>query len=131
MNQLRKHFKAKNRYELKYLLRLDQAARVLADLVDYMNPDQHGDSDGQYAITSLYFDSPDFRAYWDKMEGHPFRRKVRVRVYGRALGGAMVTPDTPCYAEIKQRHNKTLQKKRVLLPYCDAVDLAYLLNKSG
>jgi hypothetical protein len=125
MRDFRTHFKAVNRYELKYLLRFDQAARVLSDLIDYMTPDRHGDSDGQYAITSLYFDSPDFKAYWDKVEGHPFRRKVRVRAYGRAtgsdIGGAKVTPDTPCYAEIKQRNNKTLQKKRVLLPYATAV----------
>ena len=112
--------KAENRCELKYVLHQDQAAAVAAELVDYMMPDHHGDSRGQYAITSLYFDSPDHKAYWDKIEGHPFRRKVRVRVYG----AQQITPDTRCFAEIKQRNNKTLQKRRVLLPYRDAVALS-------
>jgi hypothetical protein len=56
---------------------------------------------------------------WNKLDGHRFRRKVRVRVYGLER----VTPETPCFVEIKQRINKTLQKKRARLAYADAIAL--------
>jgi hypothetical protein len=108
-----------DRFELKYLLNQAQAEALIAELARYMVRDQRGDEHGRYLITSLYYDTEDHRAYWDKLEGHRFRRKVRVRVYGRE----QVTPDTLCFAEIKQRINKTLQKKRVILPYREAVSL--------
>lgn len=111
-----KHF---NRYELKYVLHVGQYERIVEELPAYMVPDRYGDDLGRYAVTSLYYDSPSYKAYWDKIEGHKFRRKVRIRVYG----GGEVAPDTPCFAEIKQRIDKTLQKKRVVLPYSRAVAL--------
>lgn len=108
-----------SRYELKYLLDWAQYEALAELLADYMAPDPHAENEHGYAITSLYYDSPDYRAYWDKVEGHRFRRKVRVRVYG----SQEVTPDTNCFVEIKQRINKTLQKKRVVLPYAAATAL--------
>ncbi|MCL4296497.1 MAG: polyphosphate polymerase domain-containing protein [Anaerolineae bacterium] len=108
-----------DRFELKYLLNQAQAEALAAELARYMARDQRGDEHGRYLITSLYYDTADHQAYWDKIEGHRFRRKVRVRVYGQE----QVTPDTLCFAEIKQRINKTLQKKRAILPYREAVKL--------
>ena len=102
-----------SRHELKYLINWDQRELLTQALVNYMDLDTHGDDQGRYPITSLYYDTVDYKAYWDKIEGHKFRRKVRVRVYGDRL----VTPETRCFVEIKQRINKTLQKKRVILPY--------------
>ncbi|MBE7474107.1 MAG: vacuolar transporter [Anaerolineae bacterium] len=108
-----------DRFELKYLLNRAQAETMIEELSRYMIRDERGDEFGRYLITSVYFDTADYQAYWDKVEGHRFRRKVRVRVYGRE----QVTPDTRCFAEIKQRINKTLQKKRVILPYAQAMAL--------
>ena len=106
------------RHELKYILNLDQQAAVVADLVGHVVPDRHGDAQGAYPITSLYYDTPDYKAYWDKLEGHRNRRKVRVRVYGNSI----VEPETPSFVEIKQRRSKLMCKKRVALPYIQAVD---------
>lgn len=111
-----KHF---NRYELKYLLTLEQKERFLEVLPNYLEPDGSGDEHGRYSITSLYYDTEDYKAYWDKIEGHKFRRKVRIRVYGNEA----VTPDSECFVEIKQRLNKTLQKKRVIVSYASAETL--------
>jgi SPX domain protein involved in polyphosphate accumulation len=108
-----------SRFELKYVLTREQKQQLAEALTDYMQPDELGDAYGRYSITSLYYDTEDYRAYWDKIEGHKFRRKVRVRVYG----DQKVTPETMCFAEIKQRLNKTLQKKRVRLPYSLATAL--------
>lgn len=108
-----KHF---NRYELKYILTQDQCQTFIEILPNYLEPDAIGDEYGRYNITSLYYDTEDFRAYWDKIEGHKFRRKVRIRVYDQQ----QVTPETSCFVEIKQRINKTLQKKRVVMSYASA-----------
>ena len=107
------------RYELKYLLNREQARLIQAELLNYLKPDQFGDEVGHYPITSLYYDTADYQAYWNKIEGHRFRRKVRIRVYGDQV----VTPETPVFVEIKQRNNKTLQKKRIVVPYQAALTL--------
>jgi hypothetical protein len=108
-----------SRYELKYLLTRNQSQQLIEALAGYMARDTHGDEFGCYPITSVYYDTEDYKAYWDKVEGHRFRRKVRVRVYSNQF----VTPETDCFVEIKQRINKTLQKKRIILPYTTATAL--------
>lgn len=105
-----------SRYELKYLLTRQQHDEFAEILPNYLEPDNSGDAYGRYRITSLYHDTEDYRAYWDKIEGHKFRRKIRIRVYGDDPVG----PDSECFLEIKQRINKTLQKKRVIIPYASA-----------
>jgi SPX domain protein involved in polyphosphate accumulation len=105
-----------SRFELKYILTRQQQELFARILPDYLTPDAEGDQYGRYSITSLYYDTADYQAYWDKIEGHKFRRKVRVRIYGDPI----VTPETMCFAEIKQRINKTLQKKRVYIAYGSA-----------
>ena len=91
--------KAIQRYELKYLLDRDQAQSVKAALLRYVTPDGFTAGRSSYSITSLYYDTPDYKAYWDKIDGHQYRRKVRVRVYG----DGPVRPSTPVFVEIKQR----------------------------
>lgn len=108
--------KSFSRFELKYLISLEQYRQMAAELANYMEPDPHSGDGQSYDITSLYYDSEDYKAYWDKIDGHRYRRKVRIRVYDTQ----QVTPDTLCFAEIKQRINKTLQKKRVRLSYAAA-----------
>ncbi len=70
-----------NRFELKYLITLQQAEKFKGALRDYMRPDEHGNDNGRYALTSLYFDSPDLRCYWEKEYGIRYRRKLRLRRY--------------------------------------------------
>lgn len=110
------------RYELKYLITRAQYHAVLAAITARMRPDTFGDATGAYPVTSLYFDTPDYKAFWDKLEGHKVRRKVRVRLYGHAVDG----PDAPVFLEIKQRVDKRMAKRRAQLPYAQAVDLAGL-----
>ena len=106
------------RYELKYLLRREQVGPLVEELRQTLTLDPHSGPLGTYPITSLYYDTPDYKAYWDKLDGHRSRRKVRVRVYG----DTRVTPETPAFLEIKQRINKMMRKRRAVLPYAQAVD---------
>lgn len=109
-----------NRFELKYLLTLQQAELFKKALLAYLSPDQHGDQQGSYWLDSLYFDSPDHRFYWEKVDGVKFRRKLRIRHYA---GEAPLVADTPVFVEIKQRVDRVTQKRRVRLPYETALNL--------
>ncbi|HZU86391.1 MAG TPA: polyphosphate polymerase domain-containing protein [Anaerolineaceae bacterium] len=107
-----------NRFELKYLLTLRQAESLKKDLRAYLEPDLHGDSGGSYLLSSLYYDGPDYRFYWEKVDGIRFRRKLRIRLYDSS---APLTLETPVFVEIKQRTNRVTQKRRVQMPYRDAL----------
>jgi SPX domain protein involved in polyphosphate accumulation len=87
-----------------------------------MKPDNHG-IDGKYALSSLYFDSPDRKFYWEKIEGIKFRRKLRIRRY---VGVEAFAGDSPVFLEIKQRVNKVTQKRRLKLKYAEA--MAFCVN---
>ena len=109
-----------NRFELKYLTPLVQAERFKRDLCAYLAPDGNGDARGAYELSSLYYDSPDYRFYWEKVDGIKFRRKLRIRRYG---DNAPLDAESPVFVEIKQRVDRVTQKRRVLLPYHKALSL--------
>ena len=70
-----------NRFELKYLITLQKAEEIKSALRAYLIPDEYGNNDGSYALSSLYYDSPDLRCYWEKEHGIKLRRKLRIRRY--------------------------------------------------
>lgn len=100
------------RYELKF-----PAASVACQaLLDAARPglvaDAHGD-DATYRIASLYFDTADMRAYWEKLDGEKVRRKFRLRYY------SLEDPEEGrvgvAFMEIKHRIDNTVYKERVRL----------------
>ncbi|MEV0326871.1 polyphosphate polymerase domain-containing protein [Micromonospora echinospora] len=108
-----------NRYEIKYLVDSAALPALRDDLARRMDLDSHGD-DGGYGVWSVYYDTPQLRFYWEKIEGLRFRRKLRIRHYGDR---STIDDDTRVYVEIKQRVNRVTQKRRVALPYQLARDL--------
>lgn len=104
-----------NRFELKYLVTAEQHEAIARDLRAHMRLDEHGPS-GSYAITSLYYDTADLAFMRAKIEGIKFRRKLRIRRYGEG-------DEEPVFVEIKQRINRTTQKRRVALSLADAYAL--------
>lgn len=70
----------KLRHELKFIIN-EGAYLALSDrLTPLMTTDPHG-VNGEYRVTSLYFDDIYNSAYWQKMNGIENRRKFRVRAY--------------------------------------------------
>lgn len=106
-----------NRFELKYLITLQRAEMIKKALRAFLIPDEHGDN-GRYKLDSLYYDSPDFRCYWEKVDGVKFRRKLRIRRY---VCESQLTENTPVFVEIKQRLDRVTQKRRAILSYGDAL----------
>ncbi len=110
--------KSQLRHEVKFLVTYRQQVALLEELRPHLQPDAYGDAAGRYLVTSLYYDTPDRKAYWDKVNGYSLRRKVRARVYG----DQPVLPATPAYLEIKERVGVRMAKRRLRLSYADAVD---------
>lgn len=98
---------------------MDLTAELRDELAERMDRDLNGPVGG-YGVWSLYYDSPQLRFYWEKIEGLKFRRKLRIRHYGEPDG---VTDASPVCVEIKQRVNRVTQKRRITLPYGTARQL--------
>ena len=109
-----------NRFELKYIVPVREIARLREEISAYMERDPHGNADGRYMLTSLYYDTPARDCFWAKLDGLRFRRKLRIRHYEQR---AALTADADVFVEIKQRVDRVTQKRRALLRYGEAVDL--------
>ncbi len=107
-----------NRYELKYIVTVEQTQRIIDDLLEMTEPDPYSGLAG-YRLCSLYYDSPGLDFFWAKIEGLKFRRKLRLRVYE----GDDIEAVTHGMVEIKQRINRTVQKRRLKLPLEEAEQL--------
>jgi VTC domain len=97
------------RYELKYWCQESEARDVLGRLAGLLDADPHaGGADGPpvYTVTSLYYDTPQLDAYWEKLEGLRRRDKLRLRCYGDAADG---------WVELKAKHGRRLRKYRLAL----------------
>lgn len=102
-----------NRFELKYLLPLEAAREFAAELALHAHPDPHSGLEG-YPVYSLYWDSPELLFFWEKLDGEKLRRKLRFRRYeGR----------DEVYVEIKQRTDRTVQKRRTRLALAEVLAL--------
>ncbi len=100
-----------NRWELKYLVHVKTMYQIIEAIKNYVKPDENG-MDGMYKISSLYYDTQDFKFYHEKADGQKFRQKLRLRKYAADRENS--------FFEIKQRYNSTVMKKRVMLPDSDA-----------
>lgn len=109
-----------NRFELKYLVPRSQLEAIREELTGRMEPDPHAGPSG-YGVWSVYYDTAQLRFYREKIEGLKFRRKLRIRRYGEALGE--LSAAGPVSVEIKQRVNRVTQKRRIMLPYEQALEL--------
>lgn len=101
-----------NRFEIKYLVDTRRIPELLREVAPYTRPDPHSPEWG-YPIHSVYWDTDDFRFFWEKIEGLKSRRKLRFRRYGDS---------TDLFVEIKQREDRTLQKRRIRLPLATALE---------
>jgi len=120
MNQLGHIIRAFNRFELKYMVTLKQAELLKSTLQRYMLPDEHGHNGGHYSLSNLYYDSPGFHCYHEKMDGVRVRRKLRIRTYET---NGVITEDSLVFLEIKQRIDRITQKRRAVLSYAEAIRL--------
>lgn len=98
------------RYELKFLLAAAEKSRFLSLIRDGIRPDRHGDDHGAYRVSSLYYDTMDWQAYYEKLDGVLLRKKFRLRYYGLPQEKPEVS-----FFEIKHRYGNLISKERASL----------------
>src|SRR5690625_2756257 len=92
------------RREQKYLITTEQYEELIDQMSPYMRADRYG-IDGRYTVTSLYFESPDNKIYFETKNKLKFRQKLRLRVYNETdINGT-------AFFEIKQKHRS--EERRV------------------
>ncbi|MBQ6946630.1 MAG: VTC domain-containing protein, partial [Clostridia bacterium] len=80
------------RYELKYMLTLEQKEKVLTAIAPYMQPDPYG----RTTIRNLYYDTDTYLLIRRSIEKPTYKEKLRIRSYGQA------TADSNVFVELKK-----------------------------
>ncbi len=102
------------RFELKYIVDGETKQRFLDAVQENVSADPHGEN-ATYRVSSLYFDTPDFRAVWEKLDGESIRRKFRLRYYSIDDDQVDAVQVSNAFMEIKHRINNTVYKQRAPL----------------
>jgi hypothetical protein len=105
---------------MKFVITREQRERLMVDLLPRMKADENAKEGAFYPIVSLYYDNEQRDCYWEKVEGVPNRRKMRIRVYG-SLDGAL--PPT-IFVEIKHKCDGRGVKRRLLCTLEEALQVA-------
>lgn len=97
----------RQRREIKYLIREEQALAVRSYLNSYMEPDEFaaGDPENSYMVHTLYLDSNELATCRSALCGDRNRFKLRIRYYDE-------NPESPVFFEIKHRINEGIVKQR-------------------
>lgn len=109
MSKVQFHFQ---RFEFKYFITADQEAAIRRHIKPYMTADPYAADlpGGCYEVGSLYYDSPAYYYYQQKIDGVRKRKKVRLRVYRNAG----VYSDY-VFFELKRKYDTVVLKDRCLL----------------
>jgi hypothetical protein len=97
----------RERREIKYLIREDEALAIRSYLSSYLEPDENalGKPDNSYSVHTLYLDSNQLATYRAANDGDRNRFKLRIRYYDE-------DPQSPVFFEIKRRINEGIVKQR-------------------
>lgn len=99
------------RYELKYMLTLDQKERVLEAMAPYMKLDKYG----RTTIRNLYFDTDTYLLIRRSIEKPVYKEKLRIRSYSKA------DADSTVFVELKKKYKHVVYKRRISLPEAEAM----------
>lgn len=99
------------RYEIKYMLTLEQKEILLREMAPYMALDAYG----RTTIRNIYFDTDNYRLIRRSIEKPVYKEKLRIRSYRRAK------PDEPVFVELKKKYKSVVYKRRLSMPEKQAV----------
>ncbi len=101
------------RIEKKFMMTRQQYEALLPVLDEHMAQDAYGET----LIWNVYCDTPDYALIRRSVERPRFKEKFRLRSYGVPDGSR------PIYAEIKRKLNGIGYKRRISVPFEDALRL--------
>ncbi|MFR5070857.1 MAG: VTC domain-containing protein [Bianqueaceae bacterium] len=86
------------RYELKYLLTIEQKKQITDAMAPYMALDAFG----RTTIRNIYFDTSSYRLVRHSIERPAYKEKLRIRSYDRAA------PDSTVFVELKKKYRQVV-----------------------
>jgi hypothetical protein len=105
----------KYRHEIKYRVAAAQAEVLKYMLRPLMRRDDNAAATGDYVVRSLYFDTLDNDAYFEKVDGVEYRKKYRIRIYNGSAARIVL--------ECKYKHNMMTAKVGVPITLSQARQL--------
>ena len=102
------------RQEEKYALASEEAVCYTNRFAQFLQTDTYS-VDGSYMVRSLYFDTPDDKDFFDKLNEQNLRRKIRLRIYHPQNHHVKL--------ELKQKENMYQKKQTLLISRSDAAAL--------
>ncbi|MBN1339921.1 MAG: polyphosphate polymerase domain-containing protein [Bacteroidales bacterium] len=114
------------RFEYKYIVHESLMEKLRQAVLPFVEPDKFMDAGGKghYTVRSIYFDSPRFDYYFEKIDGIRDRIKMRLRGYEG------LSDDAKVFFEIKRKYNIPIAKDRTCLTYSEALIILKNLNKT-
>lgn len=98
------------RYELKYLLSVEQKHIILEAMRRHTEPDEYG----RTVIRNLYYDTDNYRLIRRSLEKPEYKEKLRVRSY------SLATEESTVFVELKKKYHGVVYKRRISLPEREA-----------
>ncbi|MCD4698175.1 MAG: polyphosphate polymerase domain-containing protein [Bacteroidales bacterium] len=107
------------RFEYKYIVHSKYLSPLRETITPFLELDQFAEagSNNQYTVRSIYFDTPAYDFYYEKVEGIKNRKKVRLRGYDQH------DLDEEVFLEIKRKYDIPIVKYRAQLLYSNAVKI--------
>lgn len=99
------------RYELKYMLTLEQKQHLLAVMDPHMSIDKYG----RTTIRNIYFDTDTYQLIRRSIEKPTYKEKLRIRSY------ELAAPDTKVFVELKKKYKNVVYKRRISMSERDAM----------
>ncbi len=122
------------RLEYKFLVSLDKLDELREAVRPFVYIDEYAakESNKQYAVKSIYYDSMRLDDYRDKLAGLKIRKKLRIRGYNE------LNSESVAFLEIKRKYENHISKNRAPVLYSnlnlllDSADCEkYLLKKKS
>ncbi len=99
------------RFELKYQIPIQRYREIRNAMVPHMVPDKYTQDKGEYLVRSLYYDTFNYQAYHEKINGNFGRIKIRVRSYTDQKD-----PNAKLRLELKTRRGAAMEKFSSFVP---------------
>lgn len=100
------------RFEKKFLLSPYQFSKLKIEIDKHFEPDKYG----QTKICNLYYDTDNYVLIKRSIDKPVFKEKVRLRTYG------IPSDESVSFLEVKRKFNKIVYKRRIHLPYVEAIE---------
>ena len=100
-----------SRYEKKYLTNAAACDAFFERISPYIRSDLYGAT----RICNCYYDTPEHLLIRRSLDKPRYKEKLRLRCYG------VPTEDSIAFAEVKKKFKGVVYKRRISLPYRDAV----------